>query len=288
MSLRIMPSSVYSFANKVVVITGGASGIGLALAQSLATKGSRIAVLDRSSLCSSVAQSLFGHSHRAYLCDVTNAPQMEQTIRKIKNEMGPIDIYVSNAGIISTDGDPLNDAVSRFSDQQWRRIFDVNVLSHVIATRILLPDWERGIGDAIFIVTASAAGLLAQIGDTSYGVTKAAAVSFAEHTAITHPKLQVHCLCPQAVDTPFIRPLSRTNAPQSAATDGIITAEYCAKCTVEAIVKGRKGNNFLILPHATVSQYSVRKAQDPDRWLKGMQRLRIGLQRKYQDSDSKL
>jgi short-subunit dehydrogenase len=113
---------------------------------------------------------------------------------------------------------------------------------------------------------------LTQIGDASYGVSKAAAISFAEHMAITHPTIQVHCLCPQAVDTPFVDPTKVTL--NSAMSDGLVSAEHVAQCTVKAIEEG----NFWVFPHSRVPDYVRRKATDHARWLKGMQRLRKRLQ----------
>lgn len=187
-------------------------------------------------------------------------------IQQVKRQWKRIDIYCSNAGIIfplSTTDALDNDAVTRHSDDQWTHILKVHVQSHVIALRELLPDWE----DGIFVITASAAGLLTQIGDASYGVSKAAAISLAEHIAISHPTIQVHCLCPQAVDTPLVH----LGPPQnSAMTDGVVTPEVVAECTLQAIRQG----SFWIFPHPTVPEYYRRKTSDHSRWIKGMQRLR--------------
>eukprot|EP00542_Grammatophora_oceanica_P006255 CAMPEP_0194066868 /NCGR_PEP_ID=MMETSP0009_2-20130614/86257_1 /TAXON_ID=210454 /ORGANISM="Grammatophora oceanica, Strain CCMP 410" /LENGTH=169 /DNA_ID=CAMNT_0038719861 /DNA_START=735 /DNA_END=1244 /DNA_ORIENTATION=- len=157
-----------------------------------------------------------------------------------------------------------------------------------MALRELLDDWEHGKGDGILCVTASAAGLLTMVGDASYGVSKAAVVSWCEHVAISHPSVRVHCLCPQAVDTPLLLASSSSTEEQStnnaALTDGVMTAEEVADMTL----KGIQLNDFFIFPHPRVPLYALRKAQDHKRWLKGMQRLRNQLmkQRTAQQSQA--
>ena len=263
-----------AFEGKVVAITGGASGIGKALAKEFLRKGAYVALLDIGDTRAAMTD-LGGPPHRmlTFQCDVTNEEQVLNAIRAIKHSWGRIDIYCSNAGIMLRTNPFEAPEVCRHSNAQWEMIFRVNVQSHVTAARELISDWDLGKGDGIFVVTASAAGLLTQIGDASYGVSKAAAVSFAEHMAIAHPTVQVHCLCPQAVNTPLVD--TANVAQNSAMMDGIISAELVAACTLQAIEKG----NFWVFPHPQVSQYVQRKATDHPRWLKGMQRLRKRLNR---------
>ena len=189
-----------SFQDKVVVITGGASGIGKALATAFAGEGARIALVDIQN-CGDTTEDIRGVSVHAdvdtshllsYTCDVTNPRQVRAIIQQVKRRWQRIDIYCSNAGILfpPSSADALDsDAVTRHSDDQWAQILKVHVQSHVIAVRELLPDWENGQGDGIFVMTASAVGLLTQIGDACYGVSKAAAISLAEHIAISHPTI---------------------------------------------------------------------------------------------------
>jgi NAD(P)-dependent dehydrogenase (short-subunit alcohol dehydrogenase family) len=203
----------------------------------------------------------------AFDCDVTDEKKLAKVIDFIKRQHKKIDIYCSNAGIVFPPN-YHNDKVTKHSPQEWNKILQVNLLSHLAALRLLLPDWELGKGDGIFCMTASVAGLLTMVGDASYGVTKAAAVSLAEHLAISHGNVvQVHCLCPQAVDTPFVTGNDGINA---AMTDGVVSPEYVADCTTKAIHK----KEFFIFPHPEVETYFARKAKDHARWLKGMQRLR--------------
>ena len=276
-----------NFRNKIVVVTGGGSGIGKALCEAFARAGATVVVVDVRSTCQDVARSLprrplssYHHHHCGRVCNVADPTQVQHMIRTVKNQYGRIDIYCSNAGIIfpppatntsTTTPLPLlmDDSVGRLSDQQWKTIMDVNVLSHVIAIRELVPDWQEGKGDGHFVITASAAGVLTQIGDASYGVSKAAAVSLAEHLAIAHSDcLSVHCLCPQAVQTPFIQEFD--TASNAAMTDGIVTPHHVAECTLAALNHG----DFWIFPHPRVKEYMKRKVMDHARWLKGMQSLR--------------
>jgi NAD(P)-dependent dehydrogenase (short-subunit alcohol dehydrogenase family) len=257
--------------DKVVVITGGGSGIGAALARAFDHARAIVVVADlrgSETVAKSLNQKRAKQFSNSFTCDVTNRQQVQRMIQQVKQEHGRIDIYCSNAGIILDPENLHDDFVSKYADDKWSRILQVNVQSHVIAARELIPDWEKGIGDGCFVVTASAAGLLTMIGNFSYGVSKAAAVSFAEHVAIAHPKVQVHCLCPQAVDTPFT-PQIKTSA-NSAMTDGVVSAELVAACTLKAISDG----DFWILPHPQVQKYAERKALDHKRWLNGMKSLR--------------
>jgi NAD(P)-dependent dehydrogenase (short-subunit alcohol dehydrogenase family) len=266
-------NNMTTFQDKVVVITGGGSGIGAALAKAFATAGAIVVVVDLKGSEDVVKSLPNAHKHASSVCDVSDQHQVRNMIREVKRRHhGRIDIYCSNAGIVFPPSSD-NDAVARHSDAQWSKILKVNLLSHVIAARELLPDWERGgVGDGHFIITASAAGLLTMIGDATYGVSKAAAVSFAEHMAISHANIHVHCLCPQAVDTPFI-PISNSAPNNAALTDGILSADYVAECTLNAIRK----KEFWIFPHSRVPKYVQRKALDHERWIQGMRGLRSKL-----------
>jgi len=293
--------------HSVVVITGGASGIGQALAQAFyGDEGTAHVVvivdLDMSRCQVAVEEiqqrtTVLDHAPnrgaswlRAIPCDVTDAHQVQEMIRTVTQDYGRIDIYCSNAGRIFLDSsaDRNNrDAMTRkYSNEQWDQLWKLHVQSHVLAARALLPDWENAHSHSprqqqqrkpIFCITASAAGLLTMIGDASYGVTKAAAISFAEHLAIAHPHIQVHCLCPQAVDTPLWNVKggggggggSLSLAANAATTNGVVSAEYVAKCTLQAM---RQQDTFWIFPHPQVADYVKHKAMDHARWLKGMQR----------------
>jgi len=271
-----------SFANKIVVVTGGASGIGRALCIAFAKAGACVVVTDIKGTRAVQQELSFPERHLVIECDVTKPNDVSAMIQSVKHRYHKIDIYCSNAGIM-VPSNPEDDSCTKHSLHDWQKIFQVNVFSHVIALRELKEEWESGLGDGHFCVTASAAALLTMVGDASYGVSKAAVLSFCEHVAISHPRIHVHCLCPQAVDTPLIKVSKDQNA---AMTDGVLSPEQVANMTLLGIQK----NDFFIFPHTRVPTYFLRKAQDHARWLKGMQRLRNTLtqQSKHATNISKL
>lgn len=292
-------SSPTRLQGQVAVVTGGGSGIGAALAEALDAEGAIVAVCDiDGKLADRVASRLLQQprrSRKGFHVDVTNGEQVRDMIRSIFQKYGRIDIYCSNAGIIHPP--PSNhrfqqapSGVTRYSDAHWNRIFRVNTLSHLIAARELLPLWseQKSTIKPSFVVTASAAGLLTQIGDASYGVTKAGAVSFAEHLAIEHgDSVNVLCLCPQAVDTPFGNGMvQKTN--NVAKTDGIISPERVAAIALEAIVNRSQTRDapMLLFPHPEVETYMKRKGMDHKRWLKGMRRFQQSQLQRSQFSET--
>jgi NAD(P)-dependent dehydrogenase (short-subunit alcohol dehydrogenase family) len=249
-------------AGKVVAVTGGANGIGRALARRFVQEGARhVAVADLDGAgAEAVARDLRG-SHACI--DVSREDEIAGFIDATERQFGPIDLFCSNAGIAVGRG-------LETPDEVWQTIWDVNVMAHVYAARHLVPRMiERGGG--YLLNTASAAGLLSQIGSVTYAVTKHAAVAFAEWVALTHAhqNIKVSVLCPQAVRTAMIA----GNEGDVASVNGIMEPEQVA----EAVVAGLAEEKFLILPHAEVAQYLQRKAADRDRWIAGMNRL----QQKY-------
>ena len=251
--------------DKVVVVTGGANGIGKALCERFAAEGAaHIAVLDlEEDAARAVAAALGGSAHAV---NVRDEARIAAVVAEVEARQGRIDLFCSNAGIIATDG-PRWLATSA-ANETWQAMWDIHVMSHVYAARACLPAMiERGEG--YFLNTASAAGLLNQIGDAAYSTTKHAAVGFAEALAITHGDdgIKVSCLCPQAVAT---RMLGEVKDGGTAGVDGVITAPDVAA----AVVQGLADERFLILPHPEVATYRQRKTADYDRWLGGMRKLR--------------
>jgi NAD(P)-dependent dehydrogenase (short-subunit alcohol dehydrogenase family) len=249
--------------DKVVVVTGGAHGIGRALCERFHKEGAKgicVADLDEAA-GSQVAAAVSGLFVR---CDVRDEAQVQNLIAKTEARFGAIDLFCSNAGIGVPDA---GGSVAGASNGDWTKIWEVNVMQHVYATRALLPGMiARGAG--YFLITASAAGLLSQIGSAAYSVTKHAAVGFAESLAITHGEqgIAVSVLCPQGVWTNMTR--GQGNTPQ--AGDGMLQPEDVAQNVIEGLADQR----FLILPHAEVREYMQRKTSDYDRWIRGMQRFR--------------
>jgi len=241
------------------VVTGAARGIGAALVRELKARGA--AHVAASDISEEVRQTGADSSH---ICDVSDAGAMLQMIERIEADHGPIALFCSNAGILNGYDDSFENAAGA-SAVDWQRAWDVNVMAHVHAAHILLPKMKAR-GGGHFLQTASAAGLLNQIGSATYATTKHAAIGFAENLAITHrgDGIRVSVLCPQGVNTAM--------APRSLGdgqTDGIIEADELADVVVETLREER----FYVLPHPEVREYVRRKGEDVDRWLGGMRRL---------------
>lgn len=248
---------------RVVVVTGGAAGIGEALAHGAKRRGAKavvVADLDGAG-AAAVAAAIGGVGHA---CDVSKEADIARIVDETERTVGPIDLFFSNAGIGGFGGDPLNAASA--PDASWQRAWEVNVMAHVYAARALLPRMI-GRGRGYLINTVSAAGLLNQIGGAVYGTTKHAAIGFAENLAFTHRDqgIRVSVLCPQGVDTALLR--ASGHGPQH--LDGVLTPEQCADATFEGIAAER----FCILPHPMVLDYMRNKVADYDRWIAGMAKL---------------
>ncbi|MGU3420163.1 SDR family NAD(P)-dependent oxidoreductase [Methylobacterium sp. D54C] len=246
---------------RVVAVTGAARGIGRALAVAARARGATVVALDRDGAgAQDVAAELGG---RAFALDVGDAEAVSAILARIEAGTGPIALYCSNAGILERDPDP--DLATSADPESWARAFAVNVMGHVHAARVLVPLW-RARGGGAFLGTVSAAGLLSQIGSATYGATKHAALAFLEHVAIAHAEdgIRVAALCPQGVDTAMLGEAS------AASRDGVLAPETVAEVALDGLASGR----FLILPHPQVAEYARRRAEDPERWLTGMARLR--------------
>ncbi|NNE52230.1 MAG: SDR family oxidoreductase [Sulfitobacter sp.] len=247
------------FDEKSMVITGGGSGIGAAIARAASAKGARVCVADLDQgKAQAIADEIGGI---AVQCDVGDEAAIQSVIERAEAAHGPVDIWVSNAGL--GKGDPSHAASQ--PNEHWELNWQVHVMAHVYAARALLPSMiERGSGYLVNV--ASAAGLLNQIGDAAYSATKHAAVSFAESLAITHGAdgIGVSVVCPQYVATPLLG-LSDADARAN-----LLTADDVA----EAVVAGVEAERFLILSHPDVAKYAAHRGADHDRWVSGMQMLR--------------
>jgi len=249
---------------RVAVITGGASGIGNALCRRFAAEGARVVVADLDLAGAERVAADLGAV--AFRTDVSQEKDLIALVAHAEQRVGPIDVFVSNAGI-ATGGGPET------PDPEWRRIIDVNVMAHVWAARVLVPDMIRR-GQGYLVNVASAAGLLTQIGSAPYAVTKHAAVAFAEWLAVTYGDkgIRVSCVCPLGVKTPML-----TGADDRIAA--LLSPDAIEpEAVAEAVVRGMEAETFLILPHPQVRDLIARKASDRDRWIKGMQRLQQRLE----------
>lgn len=238
-----------NLSGKVVVVTGGANGIGRALCRRFEAEGARAVIV--ADLESGV--------------DVSREPDIQALVSRVEREFGAIDLFCSNAGILIEGGVEV-------SDEDWDRIFGVNVRAHLYAARAVLPGMiARGRG--YLLQTVSAAGLLTQLGSAPYAVTKHASLALAEWLAITHydDGIRVSALCPQGVRTNMLGDPTAGIAAKLAET--ALTPEQVA----DAVIEGLADERFLILPHPEVAEYFRRKAGDYDRWLRGMRRLQASL-----------
>jgi NAD(P)-dependent dehydrogenase (short-subunit alcohol dehydrogenase family) len=246
--------------DKVVVVTGAASGIGAAMARRFHAEGARgIVCADLNEVGAQAVATEVGGLGLGR--DVADETEINRLVETAEREVGPIGLFCANAGIAVSGGldTPL---------EEWQRCWQINTMHHVYAARAMVPRMiERGGG--YIMNTVSAAGLLNQIGSATYAVTKHAAVGFAEWLSITHGAdgIGVSILCPQAVNTPMIAGMQGGGV---AGVDGIVEPEELAQTVVEGLAEER----FLILPHPQVLEYMQRKTGDYDRWLGGMRRLK--------------
>jgi NAD(P)-dependent dehydrogenase (short-subunit alcohol dehydrogenase family) len=255
-------------AGKNVVVTGAAGGIGGALVRGLLERGARSVIaadLDAGGV-ERLAVELGALAVVARVLDVSDERATRALVEEVQDSIGSIDVWFANAGLATGSGPEA-------PDDDWDRQWQVNVMSHVYAARALLPGWiERG--DGHLVTTASMAGLLTAAGDAAYSATKHAAVGFAEWLAFTYAGrgVRVSCICPGAVDTAMLRAGAGGDAAKASAVIGggdVLSSEQAAA----RILEGLQHDLFLILTHPEMQEFVVGKAQDPQRWIRGMTRL---------------
>jgi NAD(P)-dependent dehydrogenase (short-subunit alcohol dehydrogenase family) len=248
--------------DKIIFVTGGANGIGRALCDRFAAEGAKkivVADLDFQN-AQKVAESIGG---LAYELDVSDETDVKKVVGQVLSEFGQIDLVCSNAGIGGAEGclDVANDI--------WQNIYEVNVLSHLYLARAIFPSMiENGAG--YFLMTVSAAGLLTHFEAAPYAVSKHAALALGEYLSIAYHEegIRVSCLCPQGVKTNMIA--TAEGMPENFLMAEAISVQECA----ETVMKGLASENFLILPHAEVAGYIRNKAENYDRWLHSLRKMR--------------
>jgi NAD(P)-dependent dehydrogenase (short-subunit alcohol dehydrogenase family) len=252
---------------KRCVVTGAAGGIGLALAKALLGAGAeRVVLMDLDEERLGAATAALGDRATAVAGDVADAAVLKQAFEAA----GQVDVFCANAGVGVGRGLGEPD--------EWELATDVNIRAHIVAARLLLPGWlERGNG--CFVTTASAAGLLTQIGSAPYAVTKHAAVAFAEWLSVTYGDkgLHVSCLCPMGVNTNLLNAgidAGELSTNVVAAAGDVLEPDEVAERVIEAL----RDERFLVLPHPEVGEFLRRKATDVDRWLAGMRRLQAAVE----------
>jgi NAD(P)-dependent dehydrogenase (short-subunit alcohol dehydrogenase family) len=250
-------------AGRTVVVTGAAGGIGRALALRCAAEGARVAATDVEAEALELVGGELGAGHVVVAADVTDSDAVSGLIDRVESELGAVEVFFANAGVAIGE-DPV-----RTPDEVWDLAFAVNIRAHVYAARRLLPGWlDRGEG--YFVTTASAAGLLTQIGSAPYAVTKHAAVAFAEWLSVTYGErgIRVSCLCPMGVRTAMLAGDGLGERVVRGA-GAVLEPEEVADVVVAAVDR----EQFLILPHPEVLTFFQRKGLDYERWLSGMRRL---------------
>jgi NAD(P)-dependent dehydrogenase (short-subunit alcohol dehydrogenase family) len=267
---------------RVAVVTGAASGAGRAIALGLAARGAGAVVVSdidgdgAASVAAEVEQA--GCRALAVRADVSRENDIAHLVTTGEAAFGAVSLFFSNAGLIVGGGPEV-------ADEAWSRIWAVNVHSHIYVARAVLPGMLAR-GEGYLVITASAAGLLTQLGSAPYAVTKHAAVALAEWLSVSYGDqgIRVSCLCPQAFTSNLLStsvrelggaPLagSTSGGSAQAAIDGVLTAEQVADYALDAIGT----EQFLILPHPEVATYEQRRASDRERWLRGMRRMQARL-----------
>ena len=252
-------------AGRHIVVTGGASGIGRACALRFAEEGAKVTVADLDLEGAHATAELT--NGLAVRTDVGREAELLELVARAESEVGPIDAFFSNAGITGAPGGPPD-----LLDEDWDVLWRVNVMSHIWAARALVPKMLQR-KEGYLLSTASAAGLLSQLGAIGYATTKHAAVAVAEWLDITYRDqgIKVSCLCPQFVNTPMVTEGLDVDKLRTIAN--IIEPEQVADAVVDAI----KEERFLILPHPEVAKYMANRGATHDRWLAGMRKLQAQL-----------
>ncbi len=269
--------------SNVAVVTGAASGVGRSLSLGLADRGAAAVVvcdIDGDGAAKVAAEiEAAGHQALAVPADVSREADVQALVASTEEAFGQVNLFFSNAGIIVAGGPEA-------SDEAWNRIWAINVQSHIYVARAVLPGMLAR-GEGYLEITASAAGLLTQLGSAPYAVTKHAAVALAEWLSITYGDqgIRLSCLCPQAFTSNLLatsmRELGAELPPEEgwsggsaqAAVDGVLTSEQVAEAVLDAVGT----EQFLILPHPDVATYERRRADDRERWLRGMRRMQARL-----------
>lgn len=262
--------------DKVAIVTGGGAGIGAALATALVEAGNSVLVADLDAAAADAVAARLGDRCIAVGGDVADDAVIALMIERVEEAFGPLDIYIANAG--TTAGMGLDS-----TDGAWDTALSVNVLAHVRAARVVIPRWiERGT-HGYFLSTASAAGLLTQIGSATYSVSKHAAVGFAEWLSVTYGDkgIAVSCLCPMGVNTALLNSGFDSDAEGASVAASAVTGagtvlepEDVARIVLEAM----ETEKFLVLPHPEVLTFYSHKSADYDRWIAGMRRYRTSLE----------
>ncbi|PZC47256.1 MAG: NAD(P)-dependent dehydrogenase, short-chain alcohol dehydrogenase family [Chloroflexi bacterium] len=266
---------------KVTIITGGASGIGRGICHAFAAQGATVVAVDLNA--DGVAETATQIGGTAMTANVAEAEDIQRVVDQTIAQFGRVDLMFSNAGVSLGPGRGASGVDLLGDDADWAKSWAVNTLAHLYAARAVLPHMlERGQG--YICSTASAAGLLTSLGSASYAITKHGAVAFAEYLSMTYGSdgITVSCLCPLGVDTPMLK----SDAERSALGRFLSEAPMQPDMVADVVVQAIRDETFLILPHPEVREFVRRKADDHDRWLRGMRRLWTNMQEMSARRDS--
>lgn len=263
---------------KVAIVTGAGAGIGAAIAQRLVENGVDVTVSDlNAEAAAATAAALNGIRSDSALgvgSDAADESALRSLIAQTEEAFGPVGLYFANAGVGLGAGLEAEDAA-------WEVALNVNVMAHVRAARLLVPGWVEQ-SEGYFFSTASAAGLLTQLGSPTYAVSKHAAVGFAEWLRVTYGDkgVRVSCLCPMGVNTALLH--AGDNAEDESARIAAMAVKSAGNVlepldVADAVIEAIDDERFLVLPHPEVLEMYRRKGQDYDRWIAGMQRYRASL-----------
>jgi len=259
-----------TFDGKIVAITGAGRGIGKAFAEALAAQGARVAACDLDGAAAAeVGEACNGFGMRV---DVSDESQVCRFLMEVERRLGPVDMYFSNAGVGAGDGPQWGAGTA--PNDAWALNWNVNVMASVYAARHVIPGMVKR-GSGVFVITASAAGFLSQIGDAAYTATKHAAAAFAESISICHGDdgVQAHVVAPEGVRTRMVEGIE--NGVQG--MSGYLEPEDVARATLDAIREKR----FRVFTHENTAQFAQMRVAEPDRWLGGMRKIRRGLIEKF-------
>ena len=249
------------YSGQSIAITGAAGGIGRAMAERFIAEGANVSISDINSVLIEKTAAEIGAT--PFTCDVSNEEAIVSFINGAEDASGPIDVFVSNAGVGFPD-EPGRHAAGG-SNESWELSWQINVMASVYAGRALIPTWKKR-GQGRFVIVASAAGLLAQIHSGSYTVTKHAALGFAEYMAIMHKGdgIKVHCVCPQYVKTNMTKGMTEVKEGPNKHLE--------ASDVADSLFAAMDKEEFLVLPHPVIKDYFQAKAANPDQYIGGMAR----------------
>ena len=188
---------------KTAIVTGGASGIGLASAEILAEYGANVIILDiQPEKGLEAAKRISEHWGQCgfFECDVTSDSSCRETIKKIENKYGHIDVLFNNAGVI------VRKDVVHHQEREWDMVLDVCLKGTYLVSKYVIPVMVRSGGGSI-INTGSGWGLKGGDKAASYCAAKAGVVNLTRAMAIDHgpDNIRVNCVCPGDTDTPMLR-----------------------------------------------------------------------------------